>query len=51
MTRASITASAPVQAVLDRIHNPKPTKQGWQAKCPAHDAKGDKSLSIKYGKY
>lgn len=41
--------SEPVARVLSRVKDAKPCRDGWRARCPAHDGKSDTSLSIAQG--
>ncbi len=47
-TRSEAGRSSPVERVLSRLQNVKPSGNGWIARCPAHNDKHP-SLSIKEG--
>jgi hypothetical protein len=48
VTSSSLT-SEPVARVLSRVHGAKRDRDGWRARCPAHQGKSDTSLSIAQG--
>jgi len=48
MPSSSLT-SEPVARVLSRVQGAKRDRDGWRARCPAHQGKSDTSLSIAQG--